>query len=871
GGVGSLSQFSFRRNRQALAPSSSSSSASRTSRPKTALQVMQEHKCACSTTEDSNSRTRSTSGRLRDLGGVAAGSTPGVPTGANGARSNPRAHATGGAYILRPDIPAPTSQSATPYMEPASLVRPPSLQRAPYLSLDGADEPVGDLAFDLSFDFPFAYGDGISDVNGGVAAAATADMGGPPGLSVWKDYGLGLSGGDSPAVGRGGGGGGAKSGNNDLVSHEDDTYGILDDEHDQAALAFAADRLLGYDDRTTHPAGPSTTASTGPGLAPGSTPRPSRGPFPSSLPPPPGFNHSATTHTCQHCLGAVASAAGGGGAAGCTFFGESSMNPAVRGYHRRRSTSRLRFCSPDEGMGYGPVSHDDEDVTPSGLLAAVDRHATERFPANEAEIGEVGAVAEAETVAAAVEGGKGTTSGESKNAGSSLYGKNQRVLAPRPAPQPTFRTAENSRLFDYTRTSMVDQNYRAGDGGNNPGLSREVASPGEGNGTSPGKDDLADCPVLSGDGGSVCGDEGRGGGGGGSGGGGSGGGIAQQLLGSGDNGGGIGRVDPVARGQRRFGIYPPAAAYSPFVSNGEGEERAAGLAGGEMGRASVAPAESVHNIQASVDNDDSDGSDDRHRADAVAARALHRGGGISIAPSIPARSAFISQPGDGVAGSARAAEGSAVGIEGGRRMLHDALSRGSAASSGLLDVGGVVIAGEDGQRVVGGSGLAMEGNQGGSAEGLRIPAVVDGDVRAGGGVDGGGGVAVDGEDRHEDGGGGAEAMPTTPLAPSSKSWFGGAAASCALGLLQRWAQRTAVAVATTTSTSERTPPESSYSPAAFTAGGKPSSAISGGTRLGAGWKRHPGAIPYKEDVSCSIEEWGLPGPRGEAVHALLSR
>lgn len=293
-------------------------------------------------------------------------------------------------------------------------------------------------------------------------------------------------------------------------------------------------------------------------------------------------------------------------------------------------------------------------------------------------------------------------------------------------------------------------------------------------------------------------------------------------------------------------IYPPAAAYSPFVSNGEGEERAAGLGGGEMGRASVAPAESVRNIQASDDNDDSDGSDNRHRADAVAAGALHRGEGISVAPSIPARSAFLSQPGDGFAGTARAAEGSAVGVEGGRRMLHDALLRGSA-SSGLLDVGGVVVAEENGQRVVGGSGLAIEGNQGGSAEGLGAPAAVDGDERAGGGVDGGGGGVVVGEDRDEDGGAAAEAMPSTPLAPSSKSWFGGAAAICAMGLLRRWAQRTAVAVATTTSTSERTPPESS------------SAAISGGTRLGAGWRRHPGAIPYREDVSCSFEEWGVRG------------
>ncbi|CBN79006.1 hypothetical protein Esi_0165_0032 [Ectocarpus siliculosus] len=863
GGVGSLSQFSFRRNRQAVDSSSSSSSASRTSRPKTALQVMQEHKCACSTTEDSDRRTRSTSGRFRDRGGVTAGSTPGVPTGANGARGNPRAHATGGAYILRPDIPAPTSQSATPYMEPASLVRPPSLQRAPYLSLDGADEPVGDLAFDLSFDFPVAYGDGISDGNGSAATVATADIGGAPGLSVWNDYGLGLSGGDSSAVGRGGGGGGgAKAGINDLLSHEDDTYGILDDEDDEAALTLAADRLLGYDDPTTCPAGPSTAASTGAGPGPGSTPRPSRGPFPSSLRPPRGFSHPATMHTRQSWLGAVASAAtGDGGAAGCTFFGESSMNPAVRGYHRRRSTSRLRFCSPDEGMGDGPVSCDDEDVTPSGLLAAVDPRGTERFPADGAEIGQVGSVTEAETVAAAVEGGKGTTSCESRNAGSSLCGLNQRILAPRPSPQPTFRTAENSRLFKYTRTSMVDQDYRAGDGGNNPGLSREVASPGEDNGTSPGKDDLANCPVLPGDGGRVCGDEGRGRGGGGSGGGGSGGGIAQELLGSGDSGGGIGRVDPVARGQRRFGIYPPAAAYPPFVSNGEGDERAAGLAGGEMGRAGVAPA----------DNDDSDGSDDRHRADAVAAGALHRGEGISVAPSLPVRSAFISQPADGIAGTARAAEGSAVGVGGGRRILHDALLRGSA-SSGLLDVGGAVVGGGDDQRVVGGSGLAIEGNQGGSAEGLGIPAAVDGDVRAGGGVDGGGVVAVGGEDRDEYGGAAAEAMPTAPLAPSFKSWFGVAAASCAMGLLRRWAQRTSMAVATTTSTSERTLPESLYSPAAFTAGGKPSlAAISGGTRLGAGWRRHPGAIPYREDVSCSIEECGLPGSRGEAAHALLSR
>lgn len=433
-------------------------------------------------------------------------------------------------------------------------MRPPSLQRAPYLSLDGADEPVGDLAFDLSFDFPFAYGDGISDGNGSAATAATADMEGAPGLSLWNDYGLGLSGGDSSAVGRGGGGGGAKAGNNDLASHKDDTYGILDDEHDEAALALAADRLLGYDDRTTHPAGPSTAASTGPGLAPGSTPRPSRGPFPISLPPPPEFNHSATTHTRQSWLGAVASASGGGGAAGCTFLGESSMNPAVGGHHRRRPTSRLRFCNLDEGMGDGPVSRDGEDITPSGLLAAVDRHATEKFLADGVEIGQVGAVTEAETVAAAVEGGKGTTSGESRNGGSSLYGPNQRNLAPRPAPQPTFRTAENSRLFDYTRTTMVDQDSRAGDGSNNPGLSREVASPGEGNGTSPGKADQADCPVLSGDGGSVCGDEGRGRGGVGSGVGDSGGGIAQELLGSGDRGGDIGRVDPVARGQRRFGV-----------------------------------------------------------------------------------------------------------------------------------------------------------------------------------------------------------------------------------------------------------------------------------------------------------------------------
>ncbi|CAM9581724.1 unnamed protein product [Ectocarpus sp. 12 AP-2014] len=867
GGVGSLSQFSFRRNRQAVAPSSSFSSAARTSRPKTALQVMQEHKCACSTTEDSNSRTGSTAGRFRDLGGVTAGSTPGVPTGTNGARGNPRAHAIGGAYILRPDISAPTSQSATPYMEPASLVRPPSLQRAPYLSLEGADEPVGDLAFDLSFDFPFAYSEGISDDNGSAATAATADMGGASGLSVWNDYGLGLPGGDSSAAGRGGGGGGggAKASNIALASHEEDTYGILDDEDDEAALALAADRLLGFDDRTTHPAGPIAAASTGPGPDPGSAAGPSRGSFRSILPPPPGFSHSATTHTRQPWLRAVTSAAtGGGGAAGCVFFGESSMNPAVRSHHRRRSTSRLRFCSRDEGTGGGPVSRDGGDVTPSGLLAAVDRHAAERFPANGVEIGQVAAITEAETVTAAVEGGKGTTSGESRNGGSSIYGPNQRNLAPRPAPHPTFRTTENSRLFDYTRTSMVDQEYRAGNGGNNLGLSHEVASPGEGNDTGPGKEDLADCPILSGDGGSVCYDEGRGRGGGGSGGGSSGGGIAQELLGSGDGGGGIGRVDPVTRGQRRFGIYPPAAAYSPFVSNGESEERAAGWAGGEMGRASVAPAESVRNIQASDDNDDSDGSDDRHRADAVAEGASHRGEGISVALSIPARSAFISQPRDGVAGTARAAEGSAVGVEGGRRMLNDALLRGSA-SSGLLDVGGVVVAGEDGQRVVGGSGLAIEGNQGGSAEGLGIPAADHGDVRAGG-------VAVGGEDRDEDGGADAEAMPTTPLAPSPKSWFGSTAASCAMGLLRRWAQRTAVAVATTTSTSERTPPESSYSPAAFTAGGKPTStAISEGTRLGAGWRRHPGAISYREDVSCSIEEWGLPGSRGEAAHALLSR
>ncbi|CAN0050500.1 unnamed protein product [Ectocarpus sp. 12 AP-2014] len=870
GGVGSLSQFSFRRNRQTVAPSSFSSTA-RTSRPKTALQVMQEHTCACSTTEDSNRRTRSTSGRFGDLGGVTAGSSPGVPTGANGARGNPRAHATGGAYILRPDISAPTSQSATPYMEPASLVRPPSLQRAPYLCLDGADQPVGDLAFDPSFDFPFAYGDGISDSNGSAATAATADMGGAPGLSVWNDYGLDLSGGDSSAAGRGGGGGDAKVSNIAQASHEDDTYGILDDEDDEAALALAADRLLGYDDRTTHPAGPIAAASTGPGPGPGSAPGPSRGSFRKSLPPPPGFSQSATTHTRQPWLGAGTSAATGGGAAGCTFFGESSMNSAVRSHYRRRSTSRLRFCSPDEAMGDGPVSRDGGDITPSGLLAAVDRHATERFPADGVEIGQVGAVTEAETVAAAMEGGKGTTSGESRNGGSSIYGPNQRNLAPRPAPHPTFRTTENSRLFDYTRTSMVDQENRAGDGGNNPGLSHEVPSPGEGNDTSPGKNDLADCPILAGDGGSVCGDEGRGRGGRGSGGGGSVGGIAQELLGSIDGGGGIGRVDPVTRGQRRFGIYPPAAEYSPFVSNGESKERAAGLAGSEMGRASVAPEESVRNIQASDDNDDSDGGDDRHRADAVAAGALHRGEGISVAPSIPARSAFISQPGDGVACTARAAEGSAVGVEGGRRMLNDALSRGSAPS-GLLDIGGVVVAGEDGQRLVGGSGLATEGNQGGSAEGLGIPAAVDGDMRAGRGVDGGGGVAVGGEDRYDDDGGAAEAMPTTPLAPSSKSWFSGAAASCAMGLLRRWAQRTAVAVATTTSTSERTPPESSYSPAAFTAGGKPSSAaISGGTRLGAGWRRHPGAIPCREDVSCSIEEWGLPGSRGEAAHALLSR
>ncbi|CAM9211642.1 unnamed protein product [Ectocarpus sp. 13 AM-2016] len=866
GGVGSLSQFSLRRNRQTVAPSSFSSAA-RTSRPKTALQVM-EHKCACSNTEDSNSRTRSTSGRFGDLGGVTAGSTPGVPTGAKGARGNPRAHATGGAYIFRPDTSAPTSQSATPYMELASLVGPPSLQRAPYLSLDVADEPVVDLAFDRSFDFPFAYGDGTSDGNGSAATAATADMGGAPGLSVWNDYGLGLSCGNSSAAGRGGGGGGgAKTSNIALVSHEDDTYGILDDEDDEAALALAADRLLGYDDRTTHPARPIAAAGTGPGPGPGSAPGPSRGSFRSILPPPPGFSHSATTHTRQPWLGAVTSAAtGGGGAAGCTFFGESSMNPAVRSHHRRRSTSRLRFCSPDEGMGYGPVSRYGGDVTPSGLLAAVDRHATERFPADGVEIGQVAAITEAETVTAAVEGGKGTTSGESRNGGSSIYGPNQRNRAPRPAPHLTFRTTENSRLFDYTRTSMVDQENRAGNGGNNPGLSHEVAPPGEGNATSPGKDDLADCPVLSGDGGRVCGDEGRGLGGGG-----SGGGIAQELLGSGDGGAGIGRVDPVTREQRRFGIYPPAAAYSPFVSNGESEERAAGLAGGEMGRASVAPAESVRNIQASDDDDDSDGGDDRHRADAVAAGELHRGEGISVAPRIPARSAFISQPGDGVAGTARAAEGSAVGVGGGRRTLHDALLRGSA-SSGVLDIGGVVVEGEDRQRVVGGSGLAIEGNQGGSAEGLGVPAAVDGDVRAGGWVDGGGGVAVGGEDRDEDGGAAPEAMPTTPLARSSKSLFGGAAASCAMGLLRRWAQRPAVAVATTTSTAERTPRESSYSPSAFTAGEKPpSAAILGGTRLGAGWRRHPGAIPYREDVSCSIEKWGLPGSRGEAAHALLSR
>ncbi|CAM9717879.1 unnamed protein product, partial [Ectocarpus sp. 4 AP-2014] len=876
GGVGSLSQFSFRRNRQAVAPSSSFSSAARTSRPKTALQVMQEHRCACSTTEDSNRRTRSTSGRSRDLGGVTAGSMPGVPTGANEERGNPRAHATGGAYILQPDIPAPTSQSATPYMEPASLVRPPSLQRAPYLSLDGADEPVVDLAFDLSFDFPVAYGDGISDGNGSAATAATADMGGAPGLSVWKDYGLGLSGGGSSAVGRGGGGGRAKASNNALASHKDDTYGILDDEDDEAALALAADRLLGYDDRTIHPAGPSTATSTRPGPGSGSAPDPSRGPFSSSLPPPPGFSHSATTHTRQPWLGGVTSAAtGGGGAAGCTFFGEYCMNPAVRGHHRRRSTSRLRFCSPDEGMGDGPVSGDGGDVTPSRLLAVADRHATERFPADGVGIGQVGAVTEAETVAPAVEGGKGTTRGESRNGGSSAYGPNQRNLAPRPAPQPTFRTAENSRLFDYTRTSMVDQEYRAGDGGNNPGLSHEVASPGEGNVTSPRKYNLADCPVLSGDGRSVCGDEGRGSGGGGSGsggsGGGSGGGIAQELPGSGDSSVGIGRVDLVARGQRRFGIFPPTAAYSPFVSNAEGEKRATSLAGGDMGRASVAPTESVHNIQVSDDNDDGDGRDDRHRADAVAVGELHRGEGISVAPSKPARSAFIFQPVDGVVGTARAEEGGAVGVEGGRRMLHDMFLRGSA-SSGLVDVGGVVVAGENGQRVVGGSGLAIEGNQGGSAEGFGIPAAVDGDVRAGGGADGGGGVAVGGEDRDEDSGAAAEAMPATPLASSSKSWFGGAAASCAVGLLRRCAQRTAVAVVTTTSTSQRTPPESSYSPAAFTAGEKPSlAAISVGKRLGAGWRRQPGAIPYREDVSCSIEEWGLPGSRGEAAHALLSR
>lgn len=301
--------------------------------------------------------------------------------------------------------------------------------------------------------------------------------------------------------------------------------------------------------------------------------------------------------------------------------------------------------------------------------------------------------------------------------------------------------------------------------------------------------------------------------------------------------------------------YPPAAAHSPIVSNGGGEKPDVGLVAGEIGRARVAPAEGVRNVQASDDNDDSDSSDDRHSVCAVAAGALNQGRNVSVAPGLPATSAVIFQPGDEVAGTARAAEGSAVGVEGGQRMLHDALSRGSA-SSGLLHDDGAVVAVENDQRVVGEAVLAIEGNQGG---GLEIPVVVDDEVRAGGGdVDGGGGIAVDGEDRDEDGGDAAEAMPTTPLHPSSKSWF--AAASSAMGLLRRWAQRTAVAVAITTSTPERPPPESPCSPAAFTASGKPSSAVtSGRTRLGAGWRRHPGAIPCREDVSCSVEEWGVRG------------
>ncbi|CAN0358277.1 unnamed protein product, partial [Ectocarpus fasciculatus] len=702
GGVGSLSQFSFRRNRQAAASSSSSSSAARTSRPKTALQVMQEHKCACSTTKNNDCRTRSTAGRYRDLGGAAAGSTPDGSTGANEAWGNPRAHATGGAYILRPEISAPTSQSATPYMDPASLTRPPSLQRAPYLSLDGAEEPIEDLAFDLSFDFPFDFGNGSIDGNGSAATAATADMKGIPDLSVWNDYGLGRSGGDSSAVclgggGGGGGGGGATAGDNALATHEGDTCGILDDEDDEAALAMAADRLLGY---------ASTGPGPGPGPAPGSTPRPSRGPIPSSLPPPPGFSRAAAMDTRQPWLGDLASAAGGSGA-GCSIFGKPYMNPSVGGRHRRRSKSRLRFCNPEEGMGDDPVSRDGEDVTPFGLLAAVNRQTTERVPAGGAGIGEVGAAVAAEPAASVAGGGKGASSGDSsaRNGGSSLYGRNERNLVPRPAPQPTFRTAENSRLSGYARVAMVDQDSRAGSGGINSGLSHEVASPEGGNDTSAGNDDLADGRVPSGDGGNVCGDEGRGRSGGGSRVRGNEGDIARELQGSGDRGGGGGRDEPIAEGQRRCGVYPSARAYLPIVSYGGGEERPVGLAGGEMGRAGVAPAEGVRSTHKSDDSEDGDDSNDRHRAGAVAAAASHGGRSIGVAPSLPARSAVLSQPGGDVAGAAREAEGSAAEIEDGRRMLHDA----------LLHVGGAVVAEENGQRVVGGGGLAIEGNQGSSA------------------------------------------------------------------------------------------------------------------------------------------------------------
>lgn len=117
------------------------------------------------------------------------------------------------------------------------------------------------------------------------------------------------------------------------------------------------------------------------------------------------------------------------------------------------------------------------------------------------------------------------------------------------------------------------------------------------------------------------------------------------------------------------------------------------------------------------------------------------------------------------------------------------------------------------------------------------------------------------------------AGPSTTSRTSPASFLSRAAAYSPAGVLRRWTRRaTAMVGAATTSATTPTgpsPPPEELVPrmglpvpdATETDGGRQSSGSAGKTRLGAGWRTHVGAAPYRADFSCSCEDWGARGVR----------